>query len=362
MRLPFLARGASGPRPRLVFHVGSHKTGTTAIQRTLSAMRDDLPRRGLIYPDPGPAFGAKRPLFAHFAVIRAVANYDQPDRRRLARFADAARAAATDGGTVVLSAETAYRMPADIPGTDTEDGFWDARRVLLIRLREVFAAFDVSFLMWLRRPEALAEAQYAEAVAGGDMSEPFDAFLGQRPYRYAYRRQIDLFRSIAPLDVRIYETDRRTGLLAGLSAALDLSEPLPEPGGPTRPSLPVRAIVWLQREKAARDPDRAAQDRMWRFALTEGAAHFGGPPASLWRSEAARSAFARRSLDPVPELVFPPPPELPHPLAWTDRQQRDATAAFEAWEAANHADLAAREMRGMRPFEDAAPPKEGLAG
>jgi hypothetical protein len=36
--------------PRLVIHVGPHKTGTTSVQSTLHANRQALLRQGVLYP------------------------------------------------------------------------------------------------------------------------------------------------------------------------------------------------------------------------------------------------------------------------------------------------------------------------
>ena len=44
---------------RLILHAGTHKTGTTSIQKVLADNRDWLRERGLIYPDGGSVFGGR---------------------------------------------------------------------------------------------------------------------------------------------------------------------------------------------------------------------------------------------------------------------------------------------------------------
>lgn len=338
-------------RPRLVFHVGSHKTGTTAMQRRFAAMRPELQRDGLLYPDLAPFFGGGASQPTHAAVVEAAIRQDAASRERLARFADHLADQAQDGATVFLSSETAYRLAAD--GIDWEDEtFWDARRRLLDRLASAFAAFDLSFLLCLRRPDGLAESHFAESAAATPACWPFDAFVQMKSYRYAYARQVALFRSVAPTRVLQYEAARRSGLMASACEAIGVP-PVGEPERLVRQSIAVRAQCWMQSAKAEGALSARDRDRRWLFALERrDDAPFDGGPTTLWPSAARRREFVATALTGFTELPFAPvEDELPPPCHWDRADQHRADDMFRAWQTRHLPRLQTREKAGLRPFE-----------
>jgi hypothetical protein len=56
---------------KLVLHAGTHKTGTTSIQKVLSDNRTWLRDRGLIYPDGEGVYSPKAPLKTHHVFARS---------------------------------------------------------------------------------------------------------------------------------------------------------------------------------------------------------------------------------------------------------------------------------------------------
>ncbi|NDV01013.1 hypothetical protein [Pseudoroseicyclus tamaricis] len=340
--------------PRLIVHAGSHKTGTTALQRHFSAHREELRRAGLHYPDPSPEFGGQSAN--HVPVVAALVRGNDDDRARIAAFA--ARLAEAPERHILLSAETLYRLAAD-GVSHKEEGFWPARARLLERLRESFAGFDLSYLLVLRRPDRLAEAHYAETIAATEAAPSFADHLGQKPYRYQYRRQMDLFAASGPTSVLCYEAAVQQGLVSSISAAIDLPL-IGEPPASVRPSVGVRAQCWLREAKLG-EGARPRRDRRWRFALERGdLAPFDGPPVSLWPGQEARAAFVSAALADVESPAFSPvPAPEPPPVTWDAAAQARAEAAFAEWEAQNEPRLAARDAAGLRPFEpDLAPSQE----
>ena len=66
---------------RLILHAGTHKTGTTSIQKVLADNREWLRERGLIYPDGKSAFG--KTSIPHHRFCRSL-NGTDPDGFRKA--------------------------------------------------------------------------------------------------------------------------------------------------------------------------------------------------------------------------------------------------------------------------------------
>ena len=80
----------------------AERTGRPSTHR-----RDGLAEIGLRYPDPAPWFGDT--YLAHHPVVHAVARRDAGELARARDFLVAARDAAGDHDTVLLSAEPVYR-------------------------------------------------------------------------------------------------------------------------------------------------------------------------------------------------------------------------------------------------------------
>lgn len=346
----------TGARPRLVFHVGSHKTGTTALQRRFFAAQDGLARKGVIYPDPAPFFGLGAPAPTHSAIIRDAALDTAEAHERLTRFAADLADRAQNGEAVFLSTETAYRVAAD--GIDWADGsdYWNGRHRLLERLAVHFAAFDLEFLLCLRRPDGLAESHFAESAAATGASWSFADFIGLKSYRYAYRRQVDLFRSIAPTQVLQYEAARQTGLIATFCDVLGISS-IGEPDRLIRQSLSVRAQCWMQRSKASRDLLARDRNRRWLFALERDVASpFDGHNVTQWESATRRRDFVASALHDFTEVAFTNvTDDLPEACRWGRSDQARADRSFADWQERHISLLEARERAGLRPFEPGDP-------
>jgi hypothetical protein len=90
---------------KIVLHIGSHKTGTTAIQKTLLENRESLKASGIFYPDIGFFY------FGHHHMVEALRSEDGD------RFAAMAEEINALDGTVVISSENFSSCPADAVNT-----------------------------------------------------------------------------------------------------------------------------------------------------------------------------------------------------------------------------------------------------
>ncbi|ROU02665.1 hypothetical protein [Histidinibacterium lentulum] len=330
-------------RPDLFLHVGSHKTGTTAIQKHFAGCRDDLPRDGVLYPEPGA--GASH---NHNAILLRLSR--DPRSPEAHGFARRVAAEASGMRAVLLSAEVAYRAAAGEVHW-ASPGFAKARRDLMEQVIALFPGFSPRFVLCLRRPDRLAEAYYAETMVTTPDAPDFTEHLATRPYRYDYVGQVQMFRSVAPLTLIGYEAATSCGLVAtfrkllGLPVADD-SEII------VRPSVAIRAQAWLRDAKRASVVDPADLRRRWRFALERGSgAPFNGPPASFWPDGACRRSFVARSLAGFDELEFDVPGDPPPLLDWSAGDQEEAEHAYRDWTRQNAERLAARAAAGLRAFE-----------
>src|SRR4051794_33050821 len=89
------------PADAILLHIGTHKTGTTALQSRLHAAREDLESHGVVYP--GPREAQHRPAMS---LVHAVWSWNKRDRAADERdwnaFADETRAIP---GRVLISSE-----------------------------------------------------------------------------------------------------------------------------------------------------------------------------------------------------------------------------------------------------------------
>lgn len=334
-------------RPRLILHIGSHKTGTTAIQAALAADRGRLADAGVIYPET-PWFGGT--TVAHHGVAHALARPNPWNRLRLARFFHMIR---KGGGArwTVLSAEPFWRY-ADGRITDWESYFAGHRRYLG-RLRDALGTFEVTCLAYLRRPDALAVSAYKEGVARGWQRRPFGDVALLEPWTLGYAARETLYRALFDdLALVRYEVAAAEGLVAGLYRRLDI--PPPDRRAPVRPSLSDRGALWLARAQRERPRRRMGHSFRFLFATeAPGRALFASErPTTLWPDP---TVFAR-FLDLHAESyacwggALPDPPEA-DPAEWSDPDHARAEAAFSHWEANNRARLTARARAGRAFFE-----------
>ncbi len=128
---------------RIVVHIGSHKTGTTYLQRGFVALRTELAAAGIDYP-----VQWQDHLHGHHSLVRQLAAGDADTTARLRALADDA---ARDGRAVLLSSENFEDLP--------EAG--------IARLASGLAGHEVEIVHFLRRWQGLVPSAWQEAVKQG---------------------------------------------------------------------------------------------------------------------------------------------------------------------------------------------------
>jgi hypothetical protein len=349
---------------RLIIHVGTHKTGTTAIQSFLARSRPWLEAHGAHYPDAG-VFAAHNPDL-HHEVAAALAR-PGPFGAPLERFRDQLRRALERHGTVIVSSEVFYQSVTPPGRKGPEHEFWPPREAYLDRMAAYFAGMNPEILIYLRNPVGLAESMYANSIMVTERTSDFDGFLAARSHSFDYARHLEAFAArFDAVRARPFDRVARSGLLAGFCADVGLPPPDPQADRPFRTAVAHRAVLWMRRAKAEGGLSRPEQLRRWRFALVEdGRPVFAEPaPSTFWRDAAQRAAFFETYGRPVAGIAFDPPPDGPAPpqTVWDDGMHAAANAAYADWAARNADALRTRERAGMQPFQEASDLSPARAG
>lgn len=195
--------------PELFLHIGTHKTGTTSVQRFFAQNREPLRQLGIWYPEFGIADLPDH--YAHHRLAHAMAGRDdlmQPDdvKRFLGLVAEQARS----DERVFVSAEPLYRhvIPAD--GASVEEAISDevAYERYAEVVRDCFDGFDVTVMVMLRRQDLFAESLYAEHVLSSGYRRGISEFLDERRALFDYRTRLDVWSAAFGADalaVRTFE-------------------------------------------------------------------------------------------------------------------------------------------------------------
>jgi hypothetical protein len=132
-------------RKRIVIHIGTHKTGTTTIQKSLALAKSQLLSKGILYPD------TTRDPFPHHekhnSVVKAVRskNYDAMSTEKKHLLDEFEK---SNCHTMVISEEGLSELKSCI--TDFFDLFKDD--------------FDLTVICYLRRQDYFAESLYNQFV------------------------------------------------------------------------------------------------------------------------------------------------------------------------------------------------------
>lgn len=228
-------------RPRLILHIGTHKTGTSALQSALDSARSTLLARGLLYPNTRRAPWPELPK--HCSVYQAAASGDASLQAR-----------ERDALLSEFEASGAQSMLISEEGLSEPDE----------RLPEFFSPlaehFEIEVVCLLRRQDLFVESLFNQFVreAARRESRPVLAFARGR----ATRARLDyhaLLSRWATIGTRVHALDfdgpgvRETGLMAVFEAVLQLPA-LGLPDRRTNPSPDMRLALLLNRLNRQRVP------------------------------------------------------------------------------------------------------------
>jgi len=311
---------------RCIVHAGSHKTGTTTVQRMMAAQRAPLAASGVHYP------ALDREDRDHNPLAHRLATCGDDDLV-LARAQLAAHAG--DAHTLLLSAEEfSTRIGNPHPWAGFDDGaYWEHRRQYLQRLRQVLAdAERIEVYLCFRDHESYAHALYATKIVSGQIDWDFAQFVSRCAPIFDYRRQVEVLeQTLGP--VRVVGWEQLRGDLANRFFAW-LEVPIRTGHAPRiRPTPTLDLIHWLARTA----PAQVGGDEFKRRAAF--CREHRGPPGaaqaavpSLWPTPQARQDFLR--LCHAPPLEGWPPMAAAGPvadIAALDRRADEIEAEYRQW-------------------------------
>lgn len=201
--------------PRLLLHIGTHKTGTTSIQRFCSANRSALRKLGLWYPSA--SIGEFPNHYAHHRIAHAIAGRDPDfDASHAAQFFERVQQKTRDDETILISAEPMYRhmitAPGDVatPGSPTRDERNARYRRYAQAVRDSIGGLDdVTVMIMLRRQDVFAESLYAEQIMSTGYNRPIETFAAERDLLLDYRDRLDVWADVFggddAISVRIFD-------------------------------------------------------------------------------------------------------------------------------------------------------------
>lgn len=232
----------------LVLHIGSHKTGTTAVQRFAAAHRAILRERGLWYPSYDEIGLPEHYAHHHFAHAIADAARGKFDIGDAERFSAAVRRGRRKGETVLLSAEPIYRHVLKGP-----DDYWAQREAYVARLKEMIGTDDATVLAVFRRQDGFARSLYQEKIKSRKYAARFRQFLVEQRHEFEYHRQLSVFAAVfGGVDLLIYEDLRQRGLIDAFFAHLGIDVSDLGRNAAENRSLPIELVEYKRLLNATR--------------------------------------------------------------------------------------------------------------
>jgi len=190
---------------RMVLHIGTHKTGTTTIQKFVDRHRKKLANRGFWYPNyriilrPG--------QYAHQDLAHGFAGQSTKriDYDLARKFIKKICAQGADYDTVFLSSEPFYRHTFP----ETKEGspdYWKNRRAYVERVGDAFGGADVSIVAVVRRQDHFAQSLYNENLKVTRYARALEDFFEDKFPLFQYGEQFKIWADLfGAVNVMIFE-------------------------------------------------------------------------------------------------------------------------------------------------------------
>ncbi len=194
-------------RKRLLMHIGTHKTGTSALQALMERNREPLAARGVCYPQTDrPPFPNRRKHLNFWRAIKAGPEAFAEERERLLAEFDASGA-----DTLVLS----------------EEHLSHPRLRIADAMRDLARHFDIEALCFLRRQDSFLESWWSQRCKSGREKLHIDAFVGkERGLVWVdYLKMLDRWARFARVTAIGFEQACERGLVESFNEATGLDLP-----------------------------------------------------------------------------------------------------------------------------------------
>ncbi len=210
----------------IYLHIGSHKTGTTAIQRYLSHHREGLRNEGIWYPKDSELLVGGRDSYNHLNFARSLDSTGTPKiyaRDQLAAMATSLVAKARDFDHTIISAEAFWRIGFGRPTQDGSDAIlWRRKQENVATIRRLLGdAADVTVVAVLRERGTYIQKSYSEFILATLYHKRIQKFIRYYQHTANYRKQLEAWRQHFPVRAFSYEQlDKDKKLPQSFSLAL----------------------------------------------------------------------------------------------------------------------------------------------
>lgn len=230
-------------KPRLILHIGTHKTGTTGIQRFCSANRTTLLHQGILYPSY--SLIQEKEHYAHHHMAHGLANKDTNwTFEKVRHMLQTAAEHCPRTGTVFLSAEPFYRHVLTAndrnPAYLADSEYWSARSRYIEVVSRALSGFDVEVLGVFRRQPNYFNSLYQEVVKVTRYKGSALEFYLMKRHEFDYMSQMEAWAAHFPrIRVLVFEDLAKEGSLVHnfLNIAIGRSLNLPEATAKANTSL-----------------------------------------------------------------------------------------------------------------------------
>lgn len=204
------------PTPRVILHVGSHKTGTSTLQKFLRENRPEVEGHGVRFLKGwSKAEGGEQ---SHNVLATHLAS-GAPRQNARARACIAEGLDDLGAGTLLISSEEFNRFVLGREGrpdihaqTDFvrhylagDETYWAQRALFIDRVAEVFSGCRVEIWATLRRPDNFCMSMYQQTVRNRAYVGTMNDFAASNFALFQYRRLLEQWARHFPVRVFVYE-------------------------------------------------------------------------------------------------------------------------------------------------------------
>jgi hypothetical protein len=215
-------------RPRLILHIGTHKTATSTLQALMAKERQNLLAQGFCYPSTTHAVYADQGK--HIALSRALVEDDAAFLREYGQLVQEFRASGCH--TMVLS-EEGLSSPAKLNNNHLQ------------RMKAVVADFDIEVVCFLRRQDYFAESLWNQRCKNGRTKKHIDSFVTQPLVirHMTYKTMLDEWAVFGTVKAFGFEAACETGIVETFSQATGMTLPAAEKSRNISPGMERAALM-----------------------------------------------------------------------------------------------------------------------
>lgn len=277
---------------RILLHVGTHKTGTTSIQRFADRNREQLGERGLSYPSYR-AIGLPG-HYAHLDVAKTIIGArTRLGSEGLEKFCAHLREDATNHQATLISAEPFWRGGLEKAGAGNEC-YWPARHAFIDRVASHFPPEMTEIVIVCRGQADLLESLFQEEVKVNRWRKGLNAFRTAKEPLFDYLAQAEAWaRRYPSVRVLSFEALQAGDLLVkSFFSAVGVDVTGLKPSTRFNTSIYPDFVTALRMlNRSALDERQLATAATALLKLQEDPIVESWPRRSLWGSRQARDAF-----------------------------------------------------------------------